>query len=29
VNPHLFPNLGFDPAKDLAPVSLVFTTTTR
>ncbi|GAA0602922.1 tripartite tricarboxylate transporter substrate binding protein [Craurococcus roseus] len=26
VNPHLFPNLGFDPAKDLAPVSLVFTT---
>ena len=26
VNPHLFPNLGFDPAKDLAPVSLAFTT---
>jgi tripartite-type tricarboxylate transporter receptor subunit TctC len=26
VNPHLFPNLGFDPARDLAPVSLVFTT---
>jgi tripartite-type tricarboxylate transporter receptor subunit TctC len=26
VNPLLFPNLGFDPAKDLAPVSLAFTT---
>jgi tripartite-type tricarboxylate transporter receptor subunit TctC len=26
VNPHIFPNLGFDPAKDLAPVSLAFTT---
>jgi tripartite-type tricarboxylate transporter receptor subunit TctC len=26
VNPHLFPNLGFDPARDLAPVSLAFTT---
>ncbi len=26
VNPHLFPNLGFDPAKDLAPVTLAFTT---
>ncbi len=26
VNPHLFPSLGFDPAKDLAPVSLAFTT---
>ncbi len=26
VNPHLFSNLGFDPARDLAPVSLAFTT---
>ena len=26
VNPHIFPNLGFDPAKDLQPVSLAFTT---
>ncbi|MBD0275089.1 MAG: tripartite tricarboxylate transporter substrate binding protein [Acetobacteraceae bacterium] len=26
VNPLLFPNLGFDPAKDLQPVSLAFTT---
>jgi tripartite-type tricarboxylate transporter receptor subunit TctC len=26
VNPHLYANMPFDPARDLAPVSLVFTT---
>jgi tripartite-type tricarboxylate transporter receptor subunit TctC len=26
VNPHLYPNAPFDPAKDLAPVSMAFTT---
>jgi tripartite-type tricarboxylate transporter receptor subunit TctC len=26
IAPFLYPNLGFDPARDLAPVSLVFTT---
>ena len=26
INPHLYANLGFDPAKDLAPVSLAFAT---
>ncbi len=26
INPHLYPTLGFDPARDLAPVSLAFTT---
>lgn len=26
VNPHLYSNLGFDPLRDLAPVSMAFTT---
>ncbi|MBR0673645.1 Bug family tripartite tricarboxylate transporter substrate binding protein [Neoroseomonas soli] len=26
VNPHLYANLGFDPLRDLAPVSMAFTT---
>lgn len=26
INPHLYPALGFDPGRDLAPVSMAFTT---
>jgi tripartite-type tricarboxylate transporter receptor subunit TctC len=26
INPHLYPTLGFDPGRDLAPVSMAFTT---
>ncbi|MBR0665059.1 tripartite tricarboxylate transporter substrate binding protein [Roseomonas hellenica] len=26
INPHLYANLGFDPARDLAPISMAFTT---